>query len=108
MLRKRTTAPDGIAAGPGPPHLPRRRVIHAALELARHAAELTDRPSLAQLRCLARFGGVAPRSYRLDPALNWLPESLPVGFPLGATGLRFAHVGGTLVALPDGSAFALG
>jgi hypothetical protein len=39
---------------------------------------------------MARAGGEEPRSYTLDPGVNWLPESLPIDFPLGKTGLCFA------------------
>jgi hypothetical protein len=56
---------------------------------------------------MARLDGREPCSYRLDRAVNWLPESLPVGFPYGALGLCFAHQGGEVVVLPDGAGFAL-
>jgi len=118
MHWKRTTGPGG----PEPPDRPARpvkqevtperritpaRVSRIALELARERRRLAHRPSVAQLRTMARLNGRAPCSYRLDAAVNWLPESLPVGFPLGADGLCFAHAGGEVVVLPDGAGFAL-
>jgi hypothetical protein len=96
MHRKRTTAPDGIRGVIGPPperpvkgNEPRERLTPAmaarvALELARERRRLSHRPTMAQLRTMARFGGRAPSSYRLDRAVNWLPESLPLEFPHGA------------------------
>ena len=120
MHRKRTTAPDGITGPMGTPtckparrEIPRDRRItptrltRAAVELARGRRRLRHRPTVAQLKTMVRFGGCEPCSYRLDRAMNWLPESLPVGFPLGATGLCFVHREGELVVLPDGSGFAL-
>ena len=64
-------------------------------------------PTRAQLQAMARMGGSRPCSYRLDGAVNWLPESLPVDFPHGASGLCFAHRGGAVVVLPDGAGFAV-
>jgi hypothetical protein len=90
--------------------MPDRRVARAArvaVELLRGRPRLAHRPTYAQLRTMARFDGREPCSYRLDRAINWLPESLPVGFPYGASGLCFAHQGGEVVALPDGAGFAL-
>jgi hypothetical protein len=43
---------------------------------------------------MARFEGSRACSYRLDPEVNWLPESLPLDFPHGADGLCFEHRGG--------------
>ena len=116
--RKRTTGPDG--SGPlgrserpvnGELSLARRitptRVSRVAVELARERRSLAHRPTVAQLRTMARLDGRAPCSYRLDAAVNWLPESLPVGFPHGADGLCFAHAGGEVVVLPDGCGFVL-
>jgi hypothetical protein len=77
------------------------------VELARERRRLTHRPTVAQLRAMARLGGRRPCSYRLDPAVNWLPESLPLDFPHGASGLCFAHRGGEVVVLPNGCGFAL-
>jgi hypothetical protein len=57
-----------------------------------------------------RFGGSEPCSYALDPALNWLPESLPIDFPFGDTGLCFAERAGWFeerVVLPNGIGFSL-
>jgi hypothetical protein len=91
---------------------PERRITpakaaRAVMELARERRRLRHRPTLAQLRALARFDGWEPCSYRLDRAVNWLPESLPLDFPHGASGLCFAHRGGEVVVLPDGCGFAL-
>jgi hypothetical protein len=111
--------PDGTWGAIGPPmppvneatargrRIPTSRVLRAAAELARERQRLRHRPTFAQLRMMARFDGREPCSYRLDPAANWLPESLPVGFPYGALGLCFAHAGGEVVVLPDGAGFAL-
>jgi len=119
MLRKRTTAPDGIAGVISGGELPRpgriatlRRLppagmARAVVELARHHRRLRHRPTLDQVAMMVRFAGREPCTYRLDGSVNWLPESLPVGFPHGAAGLCFAHLGGELVVLPDGLGFSL-
>ena len=120
MHRKRTTVPDGIRDVMGPPHgrpvnpviAPERRITpgraaRVAVELARERRRLAHRPTLAQLEAMARMSGSRPCSYRLDAAVNWLPESLPADFPHGASGLCFAHRGGAVVVLPDGAGFAL-
>jgi hypothetical protein len=120
MHRKRTTAPDGIRGVIGPPAErpvkaeipPERRISpgkveRAAVELTRERHRVRHRPTMAQLRTMARFGGRRPCSYRLERAVNWLPESLPLDFPHGASGLCFAHPGGEVVVLPDGCGFAL-
>jgi hypothetical protein len=99
---KRTTAPDGIPGTTGPP-----RLAHTAFELARAGRRLRHRPTLAQLRTMAALDGHSPASYRLDAAVNWLPEYLPADFPHGSVGLRFAYADGELVALPDGWGFSL-
>ena len=78
-----------------------------AVELARERRQLEHVPTLAQLEAMARLGGSRPCSYRLDRAVNWLPESLPADFPHGASGLCFAHAGGAIVVLPGGAGFAL-
>ena len=117
---KRTTASDGVPGATGVPRAcpvneqrsAERRITAAkaartALELARERRHVHHRPTLAQLRALARLEGSRPCSYRLDPDVNWLPESLPVDFPHGASGLCFEHRGGELVVLPDGGGFAL-
>jgi hypothetical protein len=118
MLWKRTTAPDGIPGSPGPPPMASRTddetrpgrvgpALRVALELARSGGRLHHRPTVAQLGTLAALDGHSPASYRLDAAVNWLPESLPAEFPHGSDGLRFAHAGGELVALPNGWGFSL-
>jgi hypothetical protein len=71
-------------------------------------------PPRMQVRAMAHFDGREPSSYRLDPAVNFVPE-LPPGDedPLGRNALRFtgADAGSRrrleLVALPDGGAFDL-
>ena len=120
MHRKRTTAPDGIGDVTGSPDgrpvngvspLERRitvgRAAHVAVELARERRRLRHLPTWPQLEKMARLDGSRPSSYRLDQAVNWLPESLPADFPHGASGLCFAHAGGRVVVLPDGAGFAL-
>jgi hypothetical protein len=120
MHRKSTTAPDGIRGVMGPPcWRPVKRVIpperritpgraaRVVVELARERRRLRHMPTLGQLEMMARLAGTQPGSYRLDPAVNWLPESLPTDFPHGATGLRFTHRGGEVVVLPDGAGFTL-
>jgi hypothetical protein len=118
MLRKRTTGP-GVSGSTGRPERPVKedvlpewrltptRLSRALIELAREHRRIAHRPTRAQVRMMAGFDGRAPSTYRLDAAVNWLPESLPVGFPHGADGLRFAHAGGEIVLLPDGFGFAL-
>lgn len=117
---KRTTALDGIRDVMGPPNgrpvngvsPPEGRITpgqaaRVAVELARERRRLAHVPTLAQLEAMARLGGSRPCSYRLDRAVNWLPESLPADFPHGASGLCFAHAGGQVVVLPGGAGFAL-
>ena len=118
MLRKRTTGP-GVSGPPGRSERPVKekappewritpsRLARAVIELERERRRIAHRPTVAQLRMMAGFDGRAPSTYRLDAAVNWLPESLPVGFPHGADGLRFTHAGGEIVLLPDGCGFAL-
>jgi hypothetical protein len=115
MLRKRPTGP-GVSGPTGPVRTageragPARVADHADT-LSRVALEhrrIAHRPTVAQLRMMAGFHGRAPSTYRLDAAVNWLPEALPVRFPHGADGLCFTHPGGEVVVLPDGCGFALG
>lgn len=118
MLRKRTTGP-GVSGPLGRSERPVKeqvppewritpsRVTRVAVELARERRRIAHRPTVAQLRMMARFDGRSPSTYRLDPAVNWLRESLPVGFPHGADGLCFAHAGGEIVVVPEGYGFAL-
>ena len=118
MLRKRTTGP-GVPGSTGRPERPvkgqvlpewqmtRSRLCRAALEVMRERRRLTHVPTLGQLRTMAGFDGRAPRTYRLDPALNWLPECLPADFPHGADGLRITHACGESVVLPNGCGFVL-
>ena len=94
MLRKRTTAP-GVSGPTGRPERPvkgrtrpsggsRRRGSRGRRSSWRASAGGWHRPTMAQLRTMAGFGGRQPSTYRLDRAVNWLPESLPVDFPHGA------------------------
>ena len=119
MHRKRTSVADGSRGVFGPPtkrpvkppdrpeRLTPTMAARVAVELARERRRISHRPTGAQLQTMARLGGSRPSSYRLDPAVNWLPESLPLDFPHGASGLCFAHQGGEVVVLPDGCGFAL-
>jgi len=101
-------APERPAKGKDrPERLTPTMAARLAIELTRERQRLSERPTTAQLRTMARFGGRQPCSYRLDPAVNWLPESLPLDFPHGASGLCFAHPGGEVVVLPNGCGFAL-
>ena len=118
MLRKRTTGP-GVSGPTDRPERPVKekvwpewritpsRLSRVVLELALEHRRIAHRPTMAQMRTMAGFDGRAPSTYRLDPAVNWLPECLPVGFPHGADGLCFTHAGGDVVVLPDGCGFAL-
>jgi hypothetical protein len=118
MHRKRTTGP-GVSGPLGRSERPVKeqatpewritptRLSRAVIELARERRRIAHRPTVAQLRMMAGFDGRTPSTYRLDAAVNWLPEALPVGFPHGADGLRFTHPGGEIVLLPDGCGFAL-
>ena len=118
MLRKRTTGP-GVPGSAGRPERPAKgqvlpewqmspaRLSRAVLELAREHRRLAHVPTMAQLRTMAGFDGRAPSTYRLDPAVNWLPECLPADFPHGADGLRITHAFGESVVLPNGCGFVL-
>jgi hypothetical protein len=64
-------------------------------------------PRWRRLEVMARLNGSQPCSHRLDRAVNWPPESPPLDFPHGASGLCFAHRGGEVVVLADGAGFAL-
>jgi hypothetical protein len=85
----------------------RSRLCRAVIELAREHRRLAHVPTMAQVRMMAGFDGRAPRTYRLDPAVNWLPECLPLDFPHGADGLRMTHAYGDSVVLPNGWGFSL-
>ena len=118
MLRKRTTG-SGVSGSTGRPQRPvngqvlpewqitRSRLARAVIELARERRRLAHVPTMAQLRMMAGFEGREPSTYRLDPAVNWLPECLPVDFPHGADGLRITHAYGESVLLPNGCGFSL-
>jgi hypothetical protein len=117
MQQKRTTAPDGVRGPIGVPPArpvkeaipPQRRITPAraarvAAEAARERRRLHHRPTVAQLCALARFDGRAPCSYRLDPEIGWLPESLPLDFPDGAHGLSFEHHAASSSCCPTAAA----
>jgi hypothetical protein len=123
--RKRTTAPDELSGPMGSPSprtqrrsvvasvtsvcgLPPRATACAVIELAHHRRRLRHRPTLAQLWMMIHFDGREPCSYELDPAVNFVPDVVPVGFPSGRNGLCFVRgSGGELVVAPDGTGFSL-
>ena len=120
--RKRTTAPDEISGPMGSPDprtrtdrvvaslrgLPPRATARAVVELARNRRRLRHRPTLAQVQMMVRFDGREPCSYLLDPAVNFMPDVVPVGFPSGRNGLCFVHGRcGEMVVAPDGTGFSL-
>lgn len=120
--RKRTIAPDEIAGPMGSLEprtrsdrvvaslrgLPPRATARAVMELARHRHRVRHRPTRAQLWMMIRFDGREPCSYELDPAVNFVPEVVPVGFPSGRNGLCFVHGPcAELVVAPDGTGFSL-
>jgi hypothetical protein len=83
------------------------RTTHAAVELVCQRWRLRHPSTIAQLRTMARFDGREPCSYRLDRAVNWLPESLPVGFPAGRSACASPTRAAEVVVLSDGAGFAL-
>jgi hypothetical protein len=85
----------------------RSRLVLAVIELVREHRQMTHWPTRAQVRMMAGFDGRAPSTYRLDPAVTWLPECLPADFPHGADGLRITHAYGESVVLPNGCGLVL-
>ena len=89
-----------------------RRMAATLVELARSRRRLTHRPTVAQVRTMARFEGREPCSYLLDPAVNFVPE-LIFGYEreLGRHALcftgRLPHGVREFVALSDGGGFDL-
>ena len=57
----------------------------------RERRRLRHRPTIAQLRAIARFEGSRPCSYRPDRADNWLPEALPTGSRTAPAACASAH-----------------
>jgi hypothetical protein len=84
----------------------------ALVELARSHRRLAHRPTVAQVRTMARFDGRDPCSYLLDPSVNIVPE-LIFGYEreLGHHGLcftgRLPHGVREFVAFSDGGGFDL-
>jgi hypothetical protein len=115
--RNRSTRSGGI---PPPPaslrhrRAPVRRTLRALVELLRSRRQFAHVPTRMQVRALAHFDGCEPRSYLLEPAINYVPE-LPAGGPdpIGRHALcftgRYPENGRRfeLVTLPDGGAFDL-
>jgi hypothetical protein len=90
------------------------RTLRTLGRLVRARRRMGHVPTLMQVRAMAHFDGHEPRSYLLDPAVNFVPELLLGGEdPLGRHALRFTgeYAGSgrrfELVALPDGGAFEL-
>jgi len=118
--RNGTTAQGGcsLAAMEDPPvkvrreRIGSRRIAAAMLELARSRRRLTHRPTVAQVRTMARLEGREPCSYLLDPLVNFVPE-LIFGYEreLGRHALcftgRLPHGVREFVAFSDGDGFDL-
>jgi len=118
--RNRSTRSGGIPPpeDPAPAKSRRRgrarRTLRAVARLARSWRQLSHVPTRMQVRALAHFDGREPRSYLLDPTVNYVPE-LPLGGedPVGRHALCFTgrHPDSgrrfELVTLPDGCAFDL-
>jgi hypothetical protein len=89
-----------------------RRMAAAIVELARSRRRLAHRPTIEQVRTMARFEGREPCSYLLDPTVNFVPE-LIFGYEreLGRHALcftgRLPHGVREFVAFPDGGGFDL-
>jgi hypothetical protein len=91
-----------------------RQTLRALGRLARARRRMEHVPTRMQVRAMAHFDGCDPRSYLLDPKVNFVPK-LPLGGedPLGRHALRFTgeYAGSgrrfELVTLPDGGAFDL-
>jgi hypothetical protein len=115
-----STAPGGrpVYAVDDPPAKVRgeriglRWTAAAMIELARSRRRLTHRPTLGQVRTMARFEGREPCSYLLDPRVNFVPE-LSFGYEreLGSHALcfigRLPHGVREFVAFADGGGFDL-
>ena len=117
--RNRTTDGGWFPSGEDDPpvkqrreRIGRRRIAAAIVELARSRHRLAHRPTVAQVRTMARFEGRQPCSYLLDPAVNFVPE-LIFGYEreLGRHALcftgRLPHGVREFVALSDGGGFDL-
>lgn len=118
--RNRSTAEGGCSlyADEDPPvkvrhdRIGSRRIAAAMMELARSRRRLAHRPTVAQVRTMARFEGREPCSYLLDPLVNFVPE-LIFGYEreLGRHALcftgRLPHGVREFVAFSDGGGFDL-
>lgn len=118
--RKRSTAAGGCSlyAVEDPPvkvrreRIGSRRIAATIVELARSRRRLAHRPTVAQVRTMARFEGREPCSYLLDPLVNFVPE-LIFGYEreLGRHALcftgRLPHGVREFVAFSDGGGFDL-
>ncbi len=117
--RKRITAEGGCSlySVEDPPvnrteRIGLRRIAAAIVELARSRRRLAHRPTVAQVRTMARFEGREPCSYLLDPLVNFVPE-LIFGYEreLGSHALCFTgglpHGVREFVAFSDGGGFDL-
>jgi hypothetical protein len=112
--RNRSTAPGGSSLyGEDRPvkvrreRIGSRRMVAAMIELARSRRRLAHRPTIAQVRTMARFEGREPSSYLLDPTVNLVPE-LMFGYEreLGRHALcftgRLPHGVREVIAFSDG------
>ena len=117
--RNRTTDGGWFPSGEDDPpvkqrreRIGRRRIAAAIVELARSRRRVAHRPTVAQVRTMARFEGREPCSYLLDPRVNSVPEMI-FGYEreLGRHALcftgRLPHGVREFVALSDGGGFDL-
>jgi len=117
--RNRTTDGGWFPSGEDDPpmkqrreRIGRRRIAAAIVELARSRRRLAHRPTVAQVRTMARLEGREPCSYLLDPRVNFVPEMI-FGYEreLGRHALcftgRLPHGVREFVALSDGGGFDL-
>ena len=117
--RNRTTEGGWFPSGDDDPpmkqrreRIGRRRIAAAIVELARSRRRLAHRPTVAQVRTMARLEGREPCSYLLDPRVNFVPEMI-FGYEreLGRHALcftgRLPHGVREFVALSDGGGFDL-
>jgi hypothetical protein len=84
------------------------------VRLARAARHLEHRPTLREVRAMARHDGREPCSYRLDSGVNFVPDTVALSQANGAGGYGLCFTcreadGRTmeLVAMRDGRSFDL-